>query len=137
MDKIGHYFEIKKTNSPQKDNPVLPTLTRWGEVRNPPLTKGRRGGVNQILDFWRMKLNSFCQRHFFPLKYAGADFSRLQECFFSLPGVIKTEEKTMEVIFCRPPEASHCEDLTYACQRVNEADVRLGDGRRLKFKILT
>ena len=113
LDKIEHYFEVKKTSSSQKDNPVLPTPTM------------------------RMRLSSFCQRHFFPLKYSGADFSRLQECFFSLPGVVKTEEKTREIIFCRPQEVSHCEDLAYACQRVNEADVRLSDGRRLRFKILT
>ena len=106
LDKIGHYFEIK-------DNPVLPTPTRWGGVR--------------------MRLSSFCQRHFFPLKYTGADFSRLQERFYGLPGAVKSEEEALEIILCRPQEASHYEDLAYACQRVNEADIRLGDGRRLKL----
>ena len=122
LDKIGHYFEVKKTNSPQKDNPVLPTPTRWG-------------GVNQILDFWRMRLSSFCQRHFFPLEYADADFSLLKERFYSLPGVVKAAEKAMEIIFSLPQGFLYANDLVYACQRVNEADIRLWDGRRIRFKI--
>ena len=91
--------------------------------------------INQILSFWRMKLNSFCQRHFFPLKYADADFSLLQECFYSLPGVVKAAEKAMEIIFSLPQGFLYPDDLVYACQRVNEADIRLWDGRRIVFAV--
>lgn len=124
LDKIGHYFELKKMNS----------LSEKSQIE---MSKSEHISLNQILDFWRMKLNNFCRRHFLPLKYADADFSLLKERFYSLPGVVQTEEKTREIIFCRPQEASHYKDLIYACQRVNEADLRLGDGRRLKFEILT
>ena len=122
LDKIGHYFEIKKTCLlPEKSQIVM---LQGGDL-----------DINQILSFWRMKLNSFCQRHFFPLKYADADFSLLQERFYSLPGVVKAAEKAMEIIFSLPQGFLYPDDLVYACQRVNEADIRLWDGRRIVFAV--
>ena len=120
LDKIGHYFEIKKTYS----------LAEKSQIAMP---KGEDLDINQILGFWRLKLNSFCQRHFFPLKYAEADFSLLQERFYSLPGSVRATERIMEIILSLPPGFIYPDDLAYACQRVNEANIRLVDGRQLKF----
>ena len=122
LDKIGHYFEIKKTCLLPKKSQIV--MIQGGDL-----------DINQILSFWRMKLNSFCQRHFFPLKYADADFSLLQERFYSLPGVVKAAEKAMEIIFSLPQGFLYPDDLVYACQRVNEADIRLWDGRRIVFAV--
>ncbi|MDO8748257.1 MAG: hypothetical protein Q7J72_03960, partial [Candidatus Omnitrophota bacterium] len=120
LDKIGHYFEVKKTCFlPEKSQIAMP--------------KGENLDINQILGFWRLKLNSFCQRHFFPLKYAEADFSLLQERFYGLPGSVRATERIMEIILSLPQGFLYADDLAYACQRVNEADIRLGDGRRLKL----
>ena len=41
----------------------------------------------------------------------------------------------MEIILSLPQGFLCADDLVYACQRVNEADIRIGDGRRLRFKI--
>ena len=120
LDKIGHYFEIKKTCFlPEKSQIIMP--------------QGGNLDINQILGFWRMKLNSFCQRNFFPLKYADADFSLFQERFYNLPGIVKAGEKVMEIIFPLTQGFLYPDDLAYACQRVNEADIRLWDGRRLRL----
>lgn len=121
LNKIGHsaaYFEIKPE-------------TRFA----PELIKNGHLGLSQFLTSWRRELNNYCQGHFFPLSYQALDPALLQERFYNLSGKLRLELNSLKVIFGLPPGYAYTKDLLYGCQRVNEADIRLREGRRLRFEI--
>lgn len=121
LDEIGHFIRSPKTQARDK----CPFIPNNGEA----LTYG------QLLSFWRLILNSYCQRHFLPSGYQELDFLVLQERFYHLRGTINSPAGGFAVKFHPPEDFSYLKDLQYACQRVSEADIRLEDGCKLRFEI--
>lgn len=120
LEEIGHFIRSPKTQVRDK-YPILPN-------------SGEDLTYEQLLSFWRLILNSYCQRHFFPLSYQDMDFLVLQERFYHLRGTINSSTSTFQVKFELPNDFPYLNDLLYACQRVNEADIYLEDGRKLRFE---
>ena len=70
--------------------------------------------------------------HYFPASYAQATWKRLLP-FFQLPGTI-TQDSTMVRVELHPfNDRALNRDLAILCERVNQALLRLPDGRRLSF----
>lgn len=121
LEEIGHFIRSPKTQVRDKC-PILPN-------------NGEGLTYEQLLSFWRLMLNSYCQRHFFPLSYQDMDFLVLQERFYHLGGRLNSSVSSFVVRFLPPRDFPYFKDLQYACQRVNEAGIRLGNGLKLDFEI--
>jgi hypothetical protein len=72
--------------------------------------------------------------HYFPSTYAHATWERLAP-FFHLPGVIVSTRHTVSVELRFFNDRQYNSDLLALCQRVNEQQVRLPDGRLLVFSV--
>ena len=119
LDKIGHFYQLSRSKIMHKNNVHF--------------SEGKDLALNEIFNFWRWELNSYCQKYFFPLSYQRLDFLALKERFYNLRGKVISEANYLKVIFELPRDFLHTEDLIYGCQRVNEADIQLMDGRKLRF----
>lgn len=123
LDKIGHFNQCSQIEWKQKNNVQFPesgSLTLSG-----------------ISAYWRQELNLYCQEYFFPLSCRELDFLALKERFYNLRGRAgggNSASAALKVVFELPEDFPHLQDLSYACQRVNEADIHLFDGRRLVFE---
>jgi hypothetical protein len=72
--------------------------------------------------------------HYFPPSYAQATWKRLLP-FFQLPGMI-TQDAQMVRVELRPfNDRALNRNLAILCERVNQASLRLPDGRRLSFAL--
>jgi hypothetical protein len=68
--------------------------------------------------------------HYFPSTYAHATWARLAP-FFQLSGVVVSTLHTVSVALHPFNDRQYNRDLLALCQRVNERQVRLPDGRLL------
>ena len=121
LDKIGHFRQRSQIEWRQKNNVQFPedgVLTLSG-----------------IVAYWRQELNLFCQEYFLPPSCRELDFLALKERFYNLRGGVNSAAAVLMVVFGLPRDFPHLKDLSYACQRVNEADIHLIDGRRLVFEM--
>ena len=121
LDKIGHFYQLSKSKIMPKNNVHF--------------SEGNDLALSEIFSFWRWELNSYCQKYFFPLSYQRLDFLALKERFYNLRGRVISEANYSKVIFEIPHNFPYAGDLLYGCQRVNEADIQLMDGRRLVFEV--
>jgi len=72
--------------------------------------------------------------HYFPASYVHATWLRLVP-FFRLPGTVISDTTTVRVELRPFHDRALNRDLTFLCDRVNEASPRLPDGRRLCFTL--
>ncbi len=72
--------------------------------------------------------------HYFPATYAHATWARLAP-FFQLPGVVVSMRHTVSVELRPFNDRQYNRDLIVLCQRVNERQPRLPDGRLLVFSV--
>jgi hypothetical protein len=72
--------------------------------------------------------------HYFPASYAHATWARLAP-FFHLRGVVIWARHTVLVALRPFNDRQYNRDLIALCQRVNERQVRLPDGRLLVFSV--
>jgi hypothetical protein len=73
---------------------------------------------------------------YFPATYAAATWKRLAP-FFDLPGIITCEPETVTVRLSPFNDRQLNRDLQALCARVQAAQPRLPDGRRLSFTVLS
>lgn len=73
--------------------------------------------------------------HYFPITYAHATWARLAP-FFQLRGVVVSTRHTVSVELHPFNDRQYNRDLMALCQRVNERQVRLPDGRLLVFSVM-
>lgn len=121
LDKIGHFHQRPQTELRQKNNVQFP--------------EDRDLTLNVLLDYWRQELNLYCQKYFFPLSCREWDFLLLKERFYNLQAKLNSETAMLKVVFELPEGFAYLKDLRYGCQRVNEADIHLVDGRKLVFEM--
>jgi hypothetical protein len=74
------------------------------------------------------------REHYFPASYAHATWARLAP-FFQLPGVVVSTLHTVSVVLRPFNDRQYNRDLVILCQRVNERQTRLPDGRLLLFSV--
>lgn len=74
------------------------------------------------------------REHYFPASYAHATWARLAP-FFQLPGVVVSTLRTVSVVLRPFNDRQYNRDLVILCQRVNERQTRLPDGRLLLFSV--
>ena len=72
--------------------------------------------------------------HYFPPSYAQATWKRLLP-FFQLPGMITQDAQIVRVELRPFNDRALNRDLAILCERVNQASLRLPDGRRLSFSL--
>jgi hypothetical protein len=70
----------------------------------------------------------------FPASYAHATWARLAP-FFQLPGVVTSSQHTVSVQLRPFHDRQYNRDLSLLCQRVNEKQLHLPDGRLLLFSV--
>jgi len=92
-------------------------------------------GLNHLLAQYLKGLDLYLRWHILPAEYEGLDFSTLKERFFKLKARIKRQKDYQVVKFILPREYPFSKDLAYACQRLNEQEILLPEGRRLWFSI--
>ncbi len=73
--------------------------------------------------------------HYFPASYAHATWAWLAP-FFQLRGVVVSTRHTVSVELHPFNDRQYNRDLMALCQRVNERQVRLPDGRLLVFSVM-
>ncbi len=73
--------------------------------------------------------------HYFPITYAHATWAQLAP-FFQLRGVVVWARHTISVELHPFNDRQYNRDLMALCQRVNERQVRLPDGRLLVFSVM-
>src|SRR6266566_2502191 len=73
--------------------------------------------------------------HYFPASYAHATWARLAP-FFQLRGVVVSTRHTISVELHPFNDRQYNRDRMALCQRVNERQVRLPDGRLLVFSVM-
>ena len=120
LDKIGHFHQCAQIE--------------WRQKNNVQFQEDGGLTLNVLLDYWRRELNLYCQRYFFPLSCHEWDFLLLKERFYNLQAKVYSETALLKVVFELPKDFPHLQDLSYACQRVNEADIHLLDRRKLAFE---
>ena len=112
----------------------LGTLNQAGSL---PLAQHREipGELNfeAILNFWLEAVTNYCQSRFFPLNCQELDLLGFKEYFYSLPGRIEESTDCLKVIFAPPTDFPYRGELSYACLRLNEADI-LENGKRVKLQ---
>jgi len=70
----------------------------------------------------------------FPPSFAHATWTRLAP-FFQIPGTIISSQHTVSVRLCPFNDRQYNRDLLLLCQRVNEKQLHLPDGRLLLFSV--
>jgi hypothetical protein len=70
----------------------------------------------------------------FPAAYAHATWARLAP-FFQLPGTLTSSRRMVSVQLCPFNDRRYNRDLVLLCQRVNEKQLHLPDGRLLVFRV--
>jgi hypothetical protein len=92
---------------------------------------------DQVMTVFKVALTNlvmWTRDHYFPASYAHATWKRLAP-FFHLPGLI-TQGREEVLVELRPfNDRQYNDNLKVLCEHVNDADLRLPDGRRLLFAI--
>ena len=92
---------------------------------------------DQIMTIFKValaNLGMWVRDHYFPASYAHATWHRLQP-FFQLPGRIFWGQHRVEVELKPFNDRALNRDLSQLCQRVNEQQLHLPDGRLLLFSL--
>jgi hypothetical protein len=94
----------------------------------------RKDQVMTVCKLALANLAMWTRDHYFPATYAHATWERLAP-FFQLPGVVRPSRQLVSVELLPFNDRQLNRDLTALCQRVNEVQPRLPDGRLLLFTV--
>jgi hypothetical protein len=92
---------------------------------------------DQVMTICKLALTNvvmWTRDHYFPADYAHATWTRLAP-FFQLRGVVVSTRHTVSVELHPFNDRQYNRDLLALCQRINERQVRLPDGRLLLFSV--
>ncbi len=95
----------------------------------------RKDHVMTVCKLALTNLVMWTRDHYFPITYAHATWARLAP-FFQLRGVVVSTRHTVSVELHPFNDRQYNRDLMALCQRVNERQVRLPDGRLLVFSVM-
>lgn len=92
---------------------------------------------DQVMTVFKVALTNlvmWTRDHYFPTSFAQATWKRLAP-FFHLPGIVTQGREEVHVELRPFNDRQYNGDLMTLCERVNQVDLRLPDGRRLLFGI--
>ncbi|MFH0790748.1 MAG: hypothetical protein V2A64_03860 [Candidatus Omnitrophota bacterium] len=89
--------------------------------------------INGLFQHYLKILNSYVLWQFLPSGYEYKDFPEIQERFYNLRVTLKQQTDYLQVIFNHPKGFLFTGDLEYACQRLNEKEIKFNDGKKLWF----
>ena len=92
---------------------------------------------DQVMTVFKVALTNlvmWTRDQYFPASYAHATWARLAP-FFQIPGTIISSQHTASVRLCPFNDRQYNRDLLLLCQRVNEKQLHLPDGRLLLFSV--
>lgn len=82
-------------------------------------------------DYYLNGLDLFLRGHILPSEYQELDFSTTKQRFYQLKARIRAKKDYQWVSFTLPGDYAFSPHLLYACQRLNEKDLILPEGKRL------
>ena len=94
---------------------------------------------DQIMSVFKVALANLAmwtRDQYFPDTYSDATWERLAP-FFHLPGIIRSNQHTVSVSLRPFNDRQYNRDLHLLCQRVNQKQPHLPDGRLLQFSVLS
>jgi hypothetical protein len=94
----------------------------------------RKDHIMTVCKLALANLAMWTRDHCFPASYAHATWTRLAP-FFQLPGMITSGQQTVSVQLHFFNDRRYNRDLSLLCQRVNEKQLHLPDGRLLLFSL--
>jgi hypothetical protein len=94
----------------------------------------RKDHILTICKLALANLAMWTRDQFFPDSFAHATWARLAP-FFQLPGSVISSRQTVSVLLCPFNDRQYNRDLSLLCQRVNEKQLHLPNGRLLLFSI--
>ncbi|MFH1655284.1 MAG: hypothetical protein ABH954_01580, partial [Candidatus Omnitrophota bacterium] len=80
--------------------------------------------VKSLFNLYLEALDLYVRWHFLPLGYEEREFSTVKEKFYSLKAAFKEEENCILVTFKPPQEFQFTKELSYACRRLNEREIK-------------
>ncbi len=92
---------------------------------------------DQIMTICKLALANLAmwtRDQYFPASYAHATWARLAP-FFQLPGIVTSSQHVVSVQLRPFNDRQYNRDLSLLCQRVNEKQLHLSDGRLLLFSL--
>jgi hypothetical protein len=94
----------------------------------------RKDHIMTVCKLALAKLAMWTRDQCFPATFAHATWGRLAP-FFQLPGVVTSSQRTVSVQLRPFHDRQYNRDLVLLCQRVNEKQLHLPDGRLLQFSV--
>jgi hypothetical protein len=95
----------------------------------------RKDHIMTVFKVALANLAMWTRDQYFPDTYAHATWKRLAS-FFCLPGIIRSSQHTISVSLRPFNDRQYNRDLHLLCQRVNQKQLHLPDGRLLTFSVL-
>jgi len=87
--------------------------------------------IREVLAYYLRCLDLFLRWHILPAGYEEMDFPAAQQRFYDLKARVKID-KDFQLVSFAPADGYPChKELTYACQRLNEKNIFLPEGKRL------
>jgi hypothetical protein len=96
----------------------------------------RKDHVMTVFKVALANLAMWTRDQYFPDTYSAATWERLAP-FFRLPGIIRSNQQTVSVSLRPFNDRQYNRDLHLLCQRVNQKQPHLPDGRLLQFSVLS
>jgi len=96
----------------------------------------RKDQVMTVFKVALANLAMWTRDQYFPASYSNATWERLAP-FFRLPGIVRSSQKVVEVELRPFNDRQYNRDLHLLCQRVNQKQPHLPDGRLLTFSVWT
>jgi len=96
----------------------------------------RKDQVMTVFKVALANLAMWTRDQYFPDTYSTATWERLAH-FFRLPGIIRSNQHTVSVSLRPFNDRQYNRDLHLLCQRVNQKQPHLPDGRLLQFSVLS
>jgi hypothetical protein len=123
------YYEQKQCNLVRSLENLAKNERSMYELDN------RKDHVMTVFKVALANLAMWTRDHYFPDTYAHATWDRL-DSFFRLPGIIRANQQTVSVSLRPFNDRQYNRDLHLLCQRVNQKQPHLPDGRLLTFSVL-
>ena len=95
----------------------------------------RKDHVMTVFKVALANLAMWTRDQYFPDTYSAATWERLAP-FFRLPGIIRSNQQTVSVSLRPFNDRQYNRDLNLLCQRVNQKQPYLPDGRLLQFSVM-
>jgi len=102
-------------------------------TENLDLPKELAFSMQSVFAYYLGVLDLYVRWRFLPVGYEKIDFSSLKERFYSLPATLAKQKNSLKITFKPPSGYPFLKDLIYACHRVNEQEIYLENGQRLRL----